>query len=119
MLGGFDDVGCFTLGFLRLFAVVLKDRIVFSVFRRGDIEVFFKQRVEMAGGFKIQLVRDLHQGHIREGKQVLCVLQLGAVDVLRNRAMHVLFKNTRQLRIAVGQGLLRCLDLLTGNQRVI
>ena len=55
----------------------------------------------MARRLEIEFVGDFHQRHIRKGKQVFCVLQFGAVDVLRNGAMHVLFENTRQLWIAI------------------
>ena len=104
---------------MPLFAVVVEHRIVLSVFRRRDIEIFFKERVEMAGGFEIEFVRNLHQGHIRQREQIFCVLKLGTVYVLRDGTMHMLFKNTRQLRIAVRQILLRYLNLFAGNQRVV
>ena len=69
----------------------------------------------MAGRFKIEFVGDFHQRHIGKGEQVFCVLQFGAVDILRNRTMHMLFEDTRQLRITVRQILLRRLDLFAGN----
>jgi len=73
----------------------------------------------MRGGFEVQFVRNLHQGHIRKGEQILCILQFGAVDVLCNRAMHILFKDTGKLWIAVRQILLRRFDLFAGNQRIV
>jgi hypothetical protein len=73
----------------------------------------------MARGLEIEFVGDFHQRHIRIGEQFFGVLQLGAVDVLRDGATHILFKNTRQLRVAVRQLLLRRLDLLGGDERVV
>ena len=105
--------------YFSLFAVVMQNGVILSVLGGGDIEIFFKQAVEMAGGFEIEFVRNLHQGHIRKRKQIFCVLQLGAVDILCNRTMHVFFKDTRQLRITVRQILLRRLDLFAGDQRIV
>ena len=61
----------------------------------------FEQIVEMACRFKVQLVGDFRQRHLRVGKQLLGILQFGFVYVLRDGAVHIFFKNTCKLRIAV------------------
>ena len=48
--------------------------------------------IKVANGFKMQFVGDHRGGHVGGDEQLLGVLQLDFINVLRNRAAQVFFK---------------------------
>lgn len=66
---------------------------IFSAVLRGrHLKMLFKEMIKVANGFKMQFVGDHRGGHVGGDEQLLGVLQLDFINVLRNRAAQVFFK---------------------------
>ena len=73
----------------------------------------------MANRFEMQLVRDHESRHIRRAEQFLGVFQLHVVDILRDRAIGVLFEKAGELGIAIRQGTLQFLQFFVRELRIV